>query len=865
MMPPWMPVYQLKPMRTVDPDSKKLKLMKRHNGSPVLIPCCPSCGRAIKEEKRTARELNKHGSDYGELQTRLEKVRRERATGGQRLGMRFNSYEGRLRDLRFSHDAYRKLDGEREQLLAELADVQERQLLEKRQQTGPSTTNMVRTMQRQQFEEEVRRLQEGLTSCQEQLEALLAHLADTDEQYAQLVAGLEEMAADIPRQQHRISSLEEEAAEPVYLYLTESELLGTKDHRVKRTCTECGEPLWQYVPKKPKAWTPFSVTAFLPVLRQERSAGTSTLQHCTGTHHARPLPLPGKDFLPVCVKTTYRRRWAIADYIADHYSGFFKFLIADEVHEGADGTALDQARQLLSHACGRMLGLTGTLSNGYASSLFRLYYVIMRQVRQQYQYDAVKQWIRDHGKMQMVQKSKYDEPPTGSGSDSKRKISPGMPVYREIAGFGPAGMGLVSMRSTLTELKEVVPDLVGYREEIRFVDMGEPLDDAYGIFEAQITEILGQLLAQGDNSALAPWYAALLIYPDLPWLGWTCKTKRDVLLGEAPALSEEFVYPIERALIDYVQEQHDKGYPVLVYTENTGQYDDQERLKYLFETKVNGRGGRRLKVAILRSNTTKKTMDREAWLARCVAEGVDVLICNPALVKTGLDLIYFPRICYKRVPRKVNDLRQSSRRSLRPGQNTDIEVVFFAYKGSMAMRLLYLMARKTQSSLLVEGRIATEGLVSLGFEEEEDEGEIMARMAREMLTALKQGTLGDTSQIAAELQELTRQTIEIERKQDTDGEEEEDLEVRVVLEQIRTAPVVASSAFHEGSSATTTSPEDVETPAPSLDVEELGVTIVPVSVTEDPWASAFAVQAAADVWATLRQQLGPKKGGGRKR
>ncbi|HVU70043.1 MAG TPA: DUF6094 domain-containing protein, partial [Ktedonobacteraceae bacterium] len=36
-------------------------------------------------------------------------------------------------------------------------------------------------------------------------------------------------------------------------------------------------------------------------------------------------------------------------------------------HEGADKTALSRAREALASACGRMLGLTGTLSNGYAS------------------------------------------------------------------------------------------------------------------------------------------------------------------------------------------------------------------------------------------------------------------------------------------------------------------------------------------------------------------------------------------------------------------------------------------------------------------------------------------------------------------
>jgi len=866
MMPPWMPTYRLKPVRYRDRESGKLKLLRRHDGRPAMVPCCPSCGRAIKDERRTARDLEKPTSEYYQRQLKLREQRRKRAEHWQRLRRQFSSHEERCAAFLAEDATYQQLLAAREEAREARNAREERHVSEMLPIWQAERPNfaLVRTIE-QRYRQDLTVLDGRLGTCELRISDYLEQLCEQSEEYATLRAKLDaarEAYASQPSS--RLETFEEEEAEPVYLYLSEAELLGTKDHRVKRHCTKCGEPLWQYVPKKPRSWTPFSVQALLPVRKERRVDGTASREQCLGSQHVDPLPLPSRDYLPACVQNTYKRRWAIADYIADHHPGFFKFLIADETHEGADGTALDQARQLLTHACGRMMGLTGTLSNGYASSLFRLFYVILRQVRQRYQYDAVKLWIRDHGKMQMVQKSKYEEPPTGTGSDSKRKISPGMPVYKEIPGFDPTGMGLVAQRSTLTELKDVVPNLVGYTEQIRFVEMGEQLGEAYSAFEAEATAELGKLLAQGDNSGLSPWYNALLIYPDMPWLGWTCKTKRGSLLGTAPALSETVVYPIERALIDYVQEQHDKGFPVLVYTENTGQYDDQERLKLLFESKVRGRGGRKLKVAILRSTTTKKTMDREAWLARCVEDGVDVLICNPALVKVGLDLIYFPRIAYKRIPRKVTDLRQSSRRSLRPGQNTDVEVVFFTYTGSMALRLLHLMARKAQASLLVEGKIATEGLVSLGFDEEEDEGDIMGRMAREMLAALKAGTLSDSSKLAEELQQLTRQSIEIEHRQNQAVGEEEDGDVRVVLEEIRTATLKASSDFPgEQSDSLSSSPAGVGA-APVED--ELEVTIVPISVTDDPWASAIAVQAAQDVWAALRAQLGPKKrAGGRRR
>src|SRR5579885_919097 len=84
-------------------------------------------------------------------------------------------------------------------------------------------------------------------------------------------------------------------------------------------------------------------------------------------------------------------------------------LVSDEVHEGADKTALSRARQVLAQACRQMLGLTGTLSNGYASSLFRLYYILMPGVRQEFAYDGERRWIGLHGKMQTITKSRYKE------------------------------------------------------------------------------------------------------------------------------------------------------------------------------------------------------------------------------------------------------------------------------------------------------------------------------------------------------------------------------------------------------------------------------------------------------------------------
>ena len=884
MMPQWMCMYRMKLVRARVKDTDTIHLLRRKNEerSPVCVPACPHCFRAIKDE----RSLKKWAGD--DVQERSETRREIRLAEGKKLGIRLLAAEERLERHLSTHEAYRTLRAEREAFLlgetpqdaqflrteecitALLARQPEYQTLVA--QRDQANTNDERKDHEQQINsylnhllvsnkeyrqliiEQDHRFRALQLACEERREAFLQTIAQTDETYQELCVDADFVREEYRHFPFRLEAYEEELSDLLSLYVTENDLQGSKDHRVKRSCSECGEPLWQYVAMRPRDWKPFSVLNVLPIQQSSDDTGSSFIGQHLGTTDARVLPLPSLQWLPSCVKNTYKRRYAMAEHIADHYSDVFHLLIADEVHEGADGTALDQARQVLANACGHLLGLTGTLSNGYASSLFRLYYVIMRQVRKDFEYSDVHRWIKLHGKMRTTQKSRYETPPTGTGSDSKRKINPGMPVTREIAGFDASGMGRVARVSTLTELSDVVKDMVKYQEEIHYIPMGDVLGPAYERFQMEATQKLRDLLSSGDNSGLSPWFYALWIYPDMPWLGFDCKTKDGVLLGTAPKLPAETVWPIEEAIINYIKEQHHNGYRVLVYTERTGTYDEQQRLKELFEKYVRGRGGRKLKVMILRSTTTKKSMDREAWLDQAVKDGVDVLICNPQLVKVGLDLLAFPRIVYKSFPRKTSDLRQSSRRSLRPGQTQDVEVAFFAYEESMALRLLFLMARKTLSSLMVEGKIASEGLVSLGFQEEEEEGEIVGMLAREMVRALTDGTINETGQIAAALQQAALDSARIELEQNQEVGAEPDAS-HLLVEEIRRAPLPPLVAIDE--------PVPVD---PPTQMELRYETIVPLPITSDP-SRIFAEAGVDDAWAALIAQygVGGKKGRQRKK
>jgi hypothetical protein len=875
MTPEWCAQYSLKPMRFIDKASGMVKMLRRADKQPVMVPSCPNCSHAILDERKVKKQL-KNSPEYSERLADLEQQRSQRRLVGGRTGSRLNGYEKRIEDYLSSLDEYRALMGKLEVLRGGSAPYDSRYvaldsriaaLLERLRITDAeyrareTEEDPQEVLQYLLFHsDEYRQLiiaQDQLFTdlqwaCEQRVQEYLRHLAETDENYQRLLEEKDAERRAVLHASHQLATYEEEVVHPLYLYMEETDLMGTKDHRVKRSCPHCGSPLWQYVAKRQKNWQPFSVLNFRPSVKVVVSHGKANGVHIVGSTHVAPLPLPDRGVSYPCVSNTYKRRYPVADYILDRYKGFFKLLIADEVHEGADGTALDFARQSLAKACGRMLGLTGTLSNGYASSLFRLYYLIVKQIRQDYQYGDTGRWIDDNGKRQMVQKSRKEEEEAGTGSDSKRKIKPGMPVLKEIAGVSPACMGRVATSSTFTELRDVVPGLVKYREVVRVVKMGNPLGPEYAAFEEESTTNLGKMLSTGDKSGLSPWFYALLYYPNMPWLGWECRTKQGLLFGKAPALPEDMVYPLERMLIDYVKAQQDQGLPVLVFTENTGIYDVQPRLKKLLETKVRDSFGRKPKVVILRSNSTKKTMNREEWLNRQVQAGVDVLICNPRLVKVGLDLIAFPRIAYMSFPRSTSDLRQSARRSLRPGQKVDVEVVFFAYEGSMALRVLHLMARKTQASLMVEGNVASDGLVSLGQSDELEEGDIIGQMAREMVQALSEGEVIDPEKEAQELQELFRAAAELEQKQNQLVGDESALPP-VQMETIRRLPLATSASFEAASD--TTVPENA--PMSEATGDET-VTVIPISVTDDPWAEPIVASAAMDAWAALRQQYGRK-------
>jgi hypothetical protein len=146
---------------------------------------------------------------------------------------------------------------------------------------------------------------------------------------------------------------------------------------------------------------------------------------------------------------------------------------------------------------------------------------------------------------------------------------------------------------------------------------------------------------------------------------------------------------------------------------------------------------------VLRSSVA--TDKREDWYERQLKGGVEVVICHPKLVETGLDLLAFPTLYFYETGYSLHTLRQASRRSWRIGQRYAVRVKFVTCTGTMQETCLRLMGKKMLVALMMEGKFSGEGLQSLDTDED-----LMSAMARELVE--KAGVGASADQLWKELQ-----------------------------------------------------------------------------------------------------------------
>jgi len=328
------------------------------------------------------------------------------------------------------------------------------------------------------------------------------------------------------------------------------------------------------------------------------------------------------------------RRMAPIEFIGRYMPGWFDYAVCDEIHQLAGDTAQGNALGTLSSSTDRIVGLTGTLLGGYAddlfNTLFRLEAAGMKEHGYEWGTTGRSAFMQDYGVLETITKV---EPENNRCSKAKTTS-----MVRRKPGASPLLFGEFLMQlCAFVFLEDISGELPPYEESYVSVPMDALMMSAYRELEDGIRKALKE--HRGNRSVLSTMLNTLLLYPDHPYgLGTLYGTdfdpelKRNVrfVIAGTRDLPEEQLYSKERKLIEEIRKELAEGRRCQVFAVYTQKHDVTARLQRILTNEG-------IRSAVLRASVD--TSKREAWYARQIKEGVQVVISHPKLVETGLDYV----------------------------------------------------------------------------------------------------------------------------------------------------------------------------------------------------------------------------------
>ena len=392
------------------------------------------------------------------------------------------------------------------------------------------------------------------------------------------------------------------------------------------------------------------------------------------------------------------RRYPLARYIRNRFRKFFQACVIDEAHEflGPD-SAQGIAAHTLANSVSYVLPMTGTLTDGKASRVFYLYKRFTDVFDAEYGLKDEDDFVKRFGTFERVIKEPSDDTDhrTSRGrTRSERKV--------EKAGSSPHLLPYILPCTVFVKLRHVAKHLPPYHEEIHTLAMNEDQAAAHSQLLQQAKGALGWRLSPRARSLLRH---AMLNHPDMPYFGEHIvqETRNGPqLVAHVEPLSEARLYPKEIFACDLVEDEWSAGRRVAFFVERTGARDMGARLARVLE-----RAGH--KVALLRSSTVA-TKHREAWLAKQVADGANVLVTHPKMVDTGLDLLDYSTFMFYQITASGFVMRQVAKRFYRIGKKEPVKGIFSLYDGTLQGSALANVATKIVTSLALEGDIVEGGV-----------------------------------------------------------------------------------------------------------------------------------------------------------
>ena len=394
-------------------------------------------------------------------------------------------------------------------------------------------------------------------------------------------------------------------------------------------------------------------------------------------------------------------KYPLGRYIRKYFKGCIDYAIMDEVHElkGKDTLQSIAFGDIISTAK-KTLCLTGTLLNGYASGIFYILYRAFPRLmkKEGFSFNDCAEFSRQYGVTKSTQKYKvYNGRPGNKVGNDKDK---------ELPGVSPIVFTKFLLENAVfVGLEDIGCGLPGYEEILEAVDMDEELKESYNKIEDDVRSSLARFHTTGMK-IMSQLVNLLTVYPDQPYMQPPIiHPDTGEVIMQAKNLISDTLRNKDKRIIEIIKDKVAKKEKVLVYYNYTGRTNIGETLPELL--KAEG-----IKAVTMKSSVAAKK--REEWIQKQVKDkNIDVLICNPKLVETGLDLLDFTTIIFYQLGYNLFTMRQASRRSWRLSQDKDVQVYFLYYKGTVQEQAMALMGSKLKASMAIEGKFSDEGLAAM--------------------------------------------------------------------------------------------------------------------------------------------------------